>query len=346
MIVLGVESSCDETGLALYDTERGLIAHALHSQVAMHEAYGGVVPELASRDHVRRAIPLLEQILDQSKLPLSAIDAIGYTQGPGLAGALLVGAAIANALGLALQKPVLGVHHLEGHLLSPLLSERPPVFPFVALLVSGGHTQLMRVEGVGQYVLLGETLDDAAGEAFDKSAKLLGLGYPGGPAISRLAEAGDPSAYVLPRPMLHSKNLDFSFSGLKTAVLTLVKKHGAHLSDTDKANISRAFVDAIVEVLTAKCLAALKQTGLKRLVIAGGVGANQQLRLALNAAAERKRFEVFYPELALCTDNGAMIAFAAALRLNNKLAMGSHDYSFNVKPRWPLDAIDAIDVKM
>jgi N6-L-threonylcarbamoyladenine synthase len=342
MIVLGVESSCDETGLALYDTERGLIAHALHSQVAMHEAYGGVVPELASRDHVRRAIPLLEQILDQSKLPLSAIDAIGYTQGPGLAGALLVGAAIANALGLALQKPVLGVHHLEGHLLSPLLSERPPVFPFVALLVSGGHTQLMRVEGVGQYALLGETLDDAAGEAFDKSAKLLGLGYPGGPAISRLAEAGDPSAYVLPRPMLHSKNLDFSFSGLKTAVLTLVKKHGAHLSDTDKANISRAFVDAIVEVLTAKCLAALKQTGLKRLVIAGGVGANQQLRLALNAAAERKRFEVFCPELALCTDNGAMIAFAAALRLNNKLAMGSHDYSFNVKPRWPLDAIDAI----
>jgi N6-L-threonylcarbamoyladenine synthase len=346
MIVLGIESSCDETGLALYDTERGLLAHALHSQVAMHEAYGGVVPELASRDHVRRAIPLLEQILDQSKLPLSAIDAIGYTQGPGLAGALLVGAAIANALGFALQKPVLGVHHLEGHLLSPLLSERPPVFPFVALLVSGGHTQLMRVEGVGQYVLLGETLDDAAGEAFDKSAKLLGLGYPGGPAISRLAEAGDPSAYVLPRPMLHSKNLDFSFSGLKTAVLTLVKKHDAHLSDTDKANISRAFVDAIVEVLTAKCLAALKQTGLKRLVIAGGVGANQQLRVALNAAAERKRFEVFYPELALCTDNGAMIAFAAALRLNNKLAVGSHDYSFNVKPRWPLDAIDAIDVKI
>ena len=342
MIVLGIESSCDETGLALYDTERGLLAHALHSQVAMHEAYGGVVPELASRDHVRRALPLLQQILDRSKLPISAIDAIGYTQGPGLAGALLVGAAIANALGLALQKPVLGVHHLEGHLLSPLLSERPPVFPFVALLVSGGHTQLMRVEGVGQYVLLGETLDDAAGEAFDKSAKLLGLGYPGGPAISRLAESGDPSAYILPRPMLHSKNLDFSFSGLKTAVLTLVKKHGAHLSDTDKANISRAFVDAIVEVLTAKCLAALKQTGLKRLVIAGGVGANQQLRLALNAAAERKRFEVFYPELALCTDNGAMIAFAAALRLKNQLAVGSTDYSFNVRPRWPLDAIDAM----
>ena len=340
MIVLGVESSCDETGLALYDTERGLLAHALHSQVAMHEAYGGVVPELASRDHVRRTIPLLEQVLNQSGLTFSSVDAIGYTQGPGLAGALLVGAAIANALGLALQKPVLGIHHLEGHLLSPLLSERPPEFPFVALLVSGGHTQLMRVEGVGQYQLLGETLDDAAGEAFDKSAKLLGLGYPGGPAISRLATFGDPEAYTLPRPMLHAKNLDFSFSGLKTAVLTLVKKHQSNLCEQDKANIARALVDAIVEVLTTKCLAALKQTGLKRLVIAGGVGANEQLRAALNLAAQRKRFEVFYPELALCTDNGAMIAFAAALRLKNKLSVPSHDYRFNVKPRWPLDAID------
>ena len=340
MIVLGVESSCDETGLALYDTERGLLAHALHSQVAMHEAYGGVVPELASRDHVRRTIPLLEQILHQSELTFSSVDAIGYTQGPGLAGALLVGAAIANALGLALQKPVLGIHHLEGHLLSPLLSERPPEFPFVALLVSGGHTQLMRVEGVGQYQLLGETLDDAAGEAFDKSAKLLGLGYPGGPAISRLATFGDPQAYTLPRPMLHTKNLDFSFSGLKTAVLTLVKKHQSNMCEQDKANIARAFVDAIVEVLTSKCLAALKQTGLKRLVIAGGVGANEQLRAALNLAAQRKRFEVFYPELALCTDNGAMIAFAAALRLRNKISVPSYDYRFNVKPRWPLEAID------
>jgi N6-L-threonylcarbamoyladenine synthase len=342
MIVLGVESSCDETGLALYDTERGLLAHALHSQVAMHEAYGGVVPELASRDHIRRTIPLLEQILHQSGLTFSSVDAIGYTQGPGLAGALLVGAAIANALGLALQKPVLGIHHLEGHLLSPLLSERPPEFPFVALLVSGGHTQLMRVEGVGQYQLLGETLDDAAGEAFDKSAKLLGLGYPGGPAISRLATFGDPQAYTLPRPMLHTKNLDFSFSGLKTAVLTLVKKHQSNLCEQDKANIARAFVDAIVEVLTSKCLAALKQTGLKRLVIAGGVGANEQLRAALNLAAQRKRFEVFYPELALCTDNGAMIAFAAALRLRNKLSVPSYDYRFNVKPRWPLEAIDTL----
>lgn len=340
MIVLGVESSCDETGLALYDTERGLLAHALHSQVAMHEAYGGVVPELASRDHVRRALPLLEQVLEQTQIALSSIDAIGYTQGPGLAGALLVGASIANALGLALHRPVLGVHHLEGHLLSPLLSEQAPEFPFVALLVSGGHTQLMRVEGVGQYQLLGETLDDAAGEAFDKSAKLLGLGYPGGPAISRLAEFGDPEAYKLPRPMLHSKNLDFSFSGLKTAVLTLVKRHQTNLCEQDKANIARAFVDAMVEVLSAKCVAALKLTGLKQLVIAGGVGANQQLRQALNAIADRERFAVCYPELALCTDNGAMIAFAAALRLKNNLAAANYDYSFNVRPRWPLTEIE------
>ncbi len=341
MIILGVESSCDETGLALYDTERGLRAHALYSQVAMHEEYGGVVPELASRDHVRRAIPLLEQVLKESDLPLSAIDAVAFTQGPGLAGALLVGASVANGLALALNKPVLGVHHLEGHLLSPLLSAKPPEFPFVALLVSGGHTQLMRVDGVGCYELLGETLDDAAGEAFDKSAKLLGLGYPGGPAISRLAEFGDPAAYQLPRPMLHSKNLDFSFSGLKTAVLTLVKNHRTNLCEQDKANIARAFVDAIVEVLVAKCLSALKHTGMKRLVIAGGVGANAQLRAALNAAAQRKRFEVFYPELALCTDNGAMIAFAGALRLQKNPAAARFDYGFNVKPRWPLDQIDA-----
>ncbi len=340
MIILGVESSCDETGLALYDSERGLLAHALHSQVAMHEEYGGVVPELASRDHVRRAIPLLEQVLKDSDVPLSAIDAIAFTQGPGLAGALLVGASVANGLAMSLNKPVLGVHHLEGHLLSPLLSKQPPSFPFVALLVSGGHTQLMRVDGVGQYEMLGETLDDAAGEAFDKSAKLLGLGYPGGPAISRLAEFGDPGVYALPRPMLHSKNLDFSFSGLKTAVLTLVKKQQTNLCEQDKANIARAFVEAIVEVLVAKCVAALKQTGMKRLVIAGGVGANKQLRAALDAAAARKRFEVFYPELELCTDNGAMIAFAGAMRLQKNPGAARCDYSFNVKPRWPLDAIE------
>ena len=342
MLVLGVESSCDETGLALYDTQRGLLAHALHSQVAMHEEYGGVVPELASRDHIRRAIPLLEQVLSNAGVTRPEIDAIAFTQGPGLAGALLVGASIACGLGLALDRPVLGVHHLEGHLLSPLLSSDPPSFPFVALLISGGHTQLMRVDGVGQYTLLGETMDDAAGEAFDKSAKLLGLGYPGGPAISRLAEFGDPGTYKLPRPMLHSKDLNFSFSGLKTAVLTLVKSQVANICEQDKANIARAFVDAIVDVLVAKCLSALKETGLKRLVIAGGVGANRQLREALNAAAQKRRFRVFYPELEFCTDNGAMIAFAGAMRLQINPQAAKRDYAFNVRPRWPLDELRVV----
>jgi N6-L-threonylcarbamoyladenine synthase len=341
MIVLGVESSCDETGLALYDTERGLLSHALHSQVAMHEEYGGVVPELASRDHIRRALPLLEQTLAGANLPKSAIDAIAYTQGPGLAGALLVGSSVACSLALALDKPVLGVHHLEGHLLSPLLASDPPEFPFIALLVSGGHTQLMRVDGVGRYTLLGETLDDAAGEAFDKSAKLLGLGYPGGPAISRLAEFGDPNAYKLPRPMLHSKDFNFSFSGLKTAVLTVVKSQSTNICEQDKANIARGFVDAIVDVLTAKCVNALRHSGLKRLVIAGGVGANAQLRASLNAAAEKKQFRVYYPELEFCTDNGAMIAFAGALRLKANPAAAQRDYGFNVRPRWPLDELEA-----
>ena len=342
MIVLGVESSCDETGLALYDTQRGLLAHALYSQVAMHEEYGGVVPELASRDHIRRAIPLLEQVLKDAGTALPAVDAIAYTQGPGLAGALLVGASIACGLGLAIDKPVLGVHHLEGHLLSPLLASDPPEFPFVALLISGGHTQLMRVDGVGQYTLLGETLDDAAGEAFDKSAKLLGLGYPGGPAISRLAEFGNPGAYKLPRPMLHSKDLNFSFSGLKTAVLTLVKTRIANICEQDKADIARAFVEAIVDVLVAKCLTALKETGMKRLVIAGGVGANRQLREALNAAAAKRRFRVFYPELEFCTDNGAMIAFAGAKRLQINPQAAKRDYAFNVRPRWPLDELKVV----
>jgi len=346
MIVLGVESSCDETGIALYDTQRGLLSHALYSQVAMHEQYGGVVPELASRDHIRRAIPLLEEALAKAELTPAAIDAIAYTQGPGLAGALLVGSSVACSLGLALDRPVLGIHHLEGHLLSPLLAADPPAFPFVALLVSGGHTQLMRVDGVGQYTLLGETLDDAAGEAFDKSAKLLGLGYPGGPAISRLAEFGDPLAYKLPRPMLHSKDLNFSFSGLKTAVLTVVKNHEekviANICEQDKANIARGFVDAIVDVLTAKCVTALKHTGLKRLVIAGGVGANAQLRASLDAAALKKRFKVYYPELEFCTDNGAMIAFAGAMRLMINPDAAQRDYSFNVRPRWPLDEIKTV----
>jgi N6-L-threonylcarbamoyladenine synthase len=345
MIVLGVESSCDETGLALYDTERGLLSHALHSQVAMHEEYGGVVPELASRDHIRRALPLLEEVLERAGIPASSIDAIAYTQGPGLAGALLVGSSVACSLALALDKPVLGVHHLEGHLLSPLLASERPEFPFIALLVSGGHTQLMRVDGVGRYTLLGETLDDAAGEAFDKSAKLLGLGYPGGPAISRLAEFGDPAAYTLPRPMLHSKDFNFSFSGLKTAVLTVVKNHEekvvANICEQDKANIARGFVDAIVEVLTAKCVNALRHTGLTRLVIAGGVGANRQLRESLNAAAGKRKFKVYYPELEFCTDNGAMIAFAGAMRLERNPDLAQRDYAFNVRPRWPLNELEA-----
>jgi N6-L-threonylcarbamoyladenine synthase len=345
MIVLGIESSCDETGIALYDTERGLLSHALHSQIAMHQEYGGVVPELASRDHVRRALPLLSEALSNAQIDKTAIDAIAYTQGPGLAGALLVGASVACGLGLALDKPIIGIHHLEGHLLSPLLASQPPEFPFVALLVSGGHTQLMRVDGVGRYELLGETLDDAAGEAFDKSAKLLGLDYPGGPAISKLATEGDPAIHQFPRPMLHSKDLNFSFSGLKTAVLTAVKKYPEALNANDKANVARGFVDAIIDVLLAKCLTAMKQTGLKRLVIAGGVGANQQLRTALNASANssnpKKRFQVYYPELEFCTDNGAMIAFAGAMRLKNNPDLATKNYSFNVRPRWPLNELVA-----
>jgi N6-L-threonylcarbamoyladenine synthase len=344
MIVLGIESSCDETGVALYDTERGLLSHALHSQIAMHQEYGGVVPELASRDHVKRAIPLLTEALSNANITKQNIDAIAFTQGPGLAGALLVGSSVACGLGLALGKPMIGIHHLEGHLLSPLLASAPPEFPFIALLVSGGHTQLMRVDGVGSYILLGESLDDAAGEAFDKSAKLLGLDYPGGPAISRLALGGDPSVHHFPRPMLHSKDFNFSFSGLKTAVLTAVKKYPENLTDLDKANVARGFVDAIVDVLVAKSITALKQTGLKRLVIAGGVGANQQLRAALNAAAvasNKRRFQVFYPELEFCTDNGAMIAFAGAMRLKKNPNLATYDYSFNVRPRWPLNELEA-----
>ena len=341
MLVLGVESSCDETGVALYDSAHGLLAHALYSQIAMHNAYGGVVPELASRDHIRRVLPLTRQVLAESGRTLADIDGIAYTQGPGLAGALLVGAGMARALAFALDIPAVGVHHLEGHMLSPLISDTPPEFPFVALLVSGGHTQLMLVSGVGRYTLLGETLDGAAGEAFDKSAKLLGLGYPGGPAISRMAEFGDPGVYKLPRPMLHSKDLNFSFSGLKTAVLTLVKNKITNICEQDKANVARAFVDAMVEVLVAKCIAALRDTGLKRLVIAGGVGANLQLRAGLDAAALKRRFQVFYPELEFCTDNGAMIAFAGALRLQANPDAAKRDYAFNVRPRWPLDELQA-----
>jgi N6-L-threonylcarbamoyladenine synthase len=330
MLILGIETSCDETGVALYDQRAGrLLAHAVHSQVAMHEAYGGVVPELASRDHIRRLVPLTRRVLELSDRNQTQLDGVGYTEGPGLAGALLVGASFAHALALSLHIPALGIHHLEGHLLSPLLSARPPGFPFVALLVSGGHTQLMRVDGVAQYGLLGETQDDAAGEAFDKTAKLLGLGYPGGPAVSRLAETGTPGRFRLPRPMMHSDDLDFSFSGLKTAVLTLLKNQ-----NPSPADVARAFVDAIVEVLVAKCVKALVATGLTTLVVAGGVGANKQLRGALDAEAARRGFEVFYPEPELCTDNGAMIAFAAALRLGMD---ARENAGFTVKPRWDLE---------
>lgn len=335
MLILGVESSCDETGIALYDSAAGLLAHALHSQVAMHAEYGGVVPELASRDHIRRVVPLLRETLGRAGKSLADIDAVAYTRGPGLAGALLVGCAFAEALALAIDKPTMPVHHLEGHLLSPLLSRDPPAFPFVALLVSGGHTQLMKVTGVGRYELLGETLDDAAGEAFDKSAKLLGLPYPGGALLSKLAESGTPGVYELPRPMLHSGNLDFSFSGLKTAVLTLVREQGPDLTDSFKANAARAFQEAIVEVLVKKSLKALKQSGLKQLVVAGGVGANRQLRATLDDEARRKRFRVYYPELEFCTDNGAMIALAGCLRLQaGTPAKQAGD--FTVQPRWPL----------
>ena len=329
MIVLGIESSCDETGIALYDTEHGLLAHALHSQIDMHAEYGGVVPELASRDHIRRALPLVRHVLDQARLRLDDVDGIAYTQGPGLAGALLVGTSIAEALAFTLRIPALGVHHLEGHLLAPLLEENAPAFPFVALLVSGGHTQLMRVSDIGDYELLGDTLDDAAGEAFDKTAKLLGLGYPGGPAIARLAQQGRSGMVKLPRPMLTSGDLNFSFSGLKTAVLTLAN----NATPAAHADIACEFQEAVTEVLTTKCMAALRQTGLDTLVVSGGVGANRRLRERLDAATARQNKRVYYPRLEFCTDNGAMIAFAGAMRMRHE-AVG--DYAFTVRPRWDL----------
>ena len=352
MRVLGIETSCDETGVALVDTApweagepagKGLLGQALYSQIAMHVDYGGVVPELASRDHIKRVIPLINQTLKESKSSLNEVDAIAFTQGPGLAGALLVGASIAKGLALSLNKPVLGVHHLEGHLLSPLLATNANIqFPFVALLVSGGHTQLMEVKSVGDYTILGETLDDAAGEAFDKTAKLLGLSYPGGPAVSKLAEIGSTTTYQFPRPMKHSGDLDFSFAGLKTSVLTQVKKlkaQGDTVFEKHQADIARGFVDAIVEVLVSKSITALQQTGHKTLVVAGGVGANTQLRKGLEAACSHAEYSVHYPPLELCTDNGAMIAFAGAMRLNKNPQLAKKDWGFDVRPRWPLDQL-------
>ena len=379
MLILGIETSCDETGIALYHSERGLLAHALHTQMAMHEEYGGVVPELASRDHIRRVLPLIRRVMRESGAALQDIDAVAYTQGPGLAGALLVGTSVANALAFTLGIPALGIHHLEGHLLSPLLASNPPRFPFVALLVSGGHTQLMRVAAVGDYELLGETVDDAAGEAFDKTAHLLGLGYPGGPALAQLAGEGKADRYKLPRPMLEQMlktgNLDFSFSGLKTAVLLLVRKEAPVAAARDgvaagtaakvradaavgadrtvRADIAASFQEAIVDVLVAKSLYALEQTGLDQLVVAGGVGANRRLRERLDRAAAEEGYSVFYPEFEFCTDNGAMIALAGALRLGGvvgaSLCPGGNPlgglanvpepertYAFTVKPRWDL----------
>ncbi len=364
-LVLGFESSCDETGVALVRLQGTgvprLLAHALYSQVEMHQAFGGVVPELASRDHIRRVLPLTREVMARAGHTLAEVDVVAYTRGPGLAGALLVGAGVACALASALDKPVLGVHHLEGHLLSPFLSADPPEFPFVALLVSGGHTQLMRVDGVGRYTLLGETIDDAAGEAFDKSAKLMGLGYPGGPALAALAEQGDGKAFALPRPLLHSGNLDFSFAGLKTAVLVqsqkMVAAHGAPIAPSEytlasgatpgfgtlplaqRADLAASTQAAIADVLVKKSMAALRQTGLKRLVVAGGVGANRQLRHDLNAQCAQHGVRVHYPELHLCTDNGAMIALAAAMRLQSGVQAASADYAFHVQPRWPLQSL-------
>ena len=343
MRVLGIESSCDETGVALVQWQGReaprLLAHALYSQVDMHQAYGGVVPELASRDHIRRVLPLARQVLAEAGSALGEIDLVAYTRGPGLAGALLIGAGVGCAVAAALGKPVLGVHHLEGHLLSPFLSADPPVFPFVALLVSGGHTQLMRVQGVGDYALLGETIDDAAGEAFDKSAKLLGLPYPGGPALAKLAELGDATAFKLPRPLLHSGDLDFSFAGLKTAVATQVRKLGT-LGDRQRADLAASTQAAIVEVLVKKSLRALQDNGLQRLVVAGGVGANRELRARLDAACAKLGARVHYPELHLCSDNGAMIALAAAMRVQAGRTRPERSLTFDVKPRWALDAID------
>lgn len=351
MLVLGIESSCDETGVALYDIERGLLAHRLHTQMAMHAEYGGVVPELASRDHIRRLVPLTQSCLQEAGAGYADIDAVAFTQGPGLGGALLAGSGYANALAFALGKPVVPVHHLEGHLLSPLLADDKPAFPFVALLVSGGHTQFMAVRGIGDYTLLGESVDDAAGEAFDKTAKLLGLPYPGGAKLSQLAKLGSPDAFEFPRPMLHSPDLQMSFSGLKTAVLTAVQKvraeNGGEIPEQTRNDICRAFQDAVVDVLAAKSQKALLDTGFRTLVVAGGVGANWKLRETLSALTVQpphakgrakppvEAVNVYFPPMEYCTDNGAMIAFAGAMRLQNAQAAGG----FDVKPRWSLAEI-------
>ncbi|GLR63025.1 tRNA (adenosine(37)-N6)-threonylcarbamoyltransferase complex transferase subunit TsaD [Marinospirillum insulare] len=342
MLVLGIETSCDETGVALYDTERGLIADALFSQVELHEQYGGVVPELASRDHLRKLTPLIRQVFAESDLSLEDLEGVAYTAGPGLIGALMTGASLARSLAFALDIPALGVHHMEGHLLAPLLDQTPPEFPFVALLVSGGHTQLIRVDALGEYELLGESLDDAAGEAFDKTAKMMGLGYPGGPRLAKLAEQGTQGRFRFPRPMTDRPGLDFSFSGLKTATLTCVNrlKEEAPLDEQTLADVAWAFQDAVVDTLVIKCKRALKQTGMKRLVIAGGVSANQHLREQLEKNLKGMGGQVFYPSLAYCTDNGAMIAFAGAQRLASGQSDGATPAP--LRPRWPLTELQGL----
>ncbi|MBY5968542.1 tRNA (adenosine(37)-N6)-threonylcarbamoyltransferase complex transferase subunit TsaD [Halomonas denitrificans] len=341
MRVLGIETSCDETGVALYDTDCGLVADALHSQVAMHADYGGVVPELASRDHTRRLLPLIDQVLEQAAIGREQLDAIAYTAGPGLVGALMVGASTAHGMARALDIPVLGVHHMEGHLLAPMLEDEPPAFPFVALLVSGGHTQLVEVAGIGQYRLLGESVDDAAGEAFDKAAKMLDLDYPGGPRVAALAETGDPGRFQFPRPMTDRPGLDFSFSGLKTHTLTTIRQleSAGQLDAQARADVARAFEEAVADTLAIKCRRALKQTGLKRLVVAGGVSANVRLRARLEDATAKQGAKVYYPRGRFCTDNGAMIAYAGAQRL----LAGERDVvgQMQAVPRWPMDQLSA-----
>ena len=334
MRVLGIETSCDETGVAIYDSTQGLLAHVIHTQTAVHAQFGGVVPELASRDHVRKLIPLVEEVLAKANLAAHEIDGVAYTKGPGLAGALLVGAMAGRALAFALNKPAVGVHHLEGHLLAPFLEENAPQFPFLALLVSGGHTELVKVEAFGRYEIIGDTLDDAAGEAFDKTAKLLGLGYPGGAALAKLAERGRDNRFQFPRPMTDRPGLDFSFSGLKTFALNTINENAD--DEQTKADIARAFEAAIVSTLTIKCKRALDTTGFKQLVVAGGVGANISLRKSLKKMCEEKGTALFFPRLEFCTDNGAMIAYVGCQRL---LRGEQDNLSVEIFPRWPLDKL-------
>lgn len=336
MRVLGIETSCDETGIAVYDSEAGLLAHALYSQVQLHDDYGGVVPELASRDHVRKTLPLIRQVLAEAGIKYNKINGIAYTAGPGLIGALLVGAAIGRSLAWAWGVPAVAVHHMEGHLLAPMLEPEPPEFPFVALLVSGGHTMLVEVAGVGRYRLLGDTVDDAAGEAFDKTAKLLGLGYPGGPALARLAAQGNPARFKFPRPMTNRPGLDFSFSGLKTYALTTLQSAGN--DDQTRADIARAFEEAVADTLAIKCRRALEATGMKRLVLAGGVSANQRLRERMQRLSMEQQVQIYYPRPQFCTDNGAMIAYAGWRRLQ---AGQQESLSITAYARWRLEDLPA-----